>query len=44
LGRSFEKKVIGWRHIVAEWWVGAWLSDIIDVESWDWSSKNNFSG
>lgn len=41
---GLEKEVISWGHIVAEWWVGAWLSDVIDVESWNWSSEDNLSG
>ena len=24
--------------------MGAWLSNVINVESWDWSTKNDFSG
>merc|ERR1711998_366339 len=44
LSRFLEEKVISWRHIVAKWWMSTWFSDIVNVESWNWSSKDNFGG
>lgn len=33
--------LVGWGEIVAEWWVSALLSDIVDIESWgDWETEN----
>jgi hypothetical protein len=40
----FSEQVVGWRHIVTQWWLVALLSNVIDVESWcDWVTKDNLS-
>lgn len=36
------QEVVGWGHIIAEWWLVALLSDVINIESWfDWVSEDD---